>query len=104
MEEPLRRYDQLLLILSEYSVRSVWIEKEVQAAFEKETQEAKRVIFPILLDHTVRQTRMTWATDLGYQRPMGDFCAWKQHEHYLEAFDRLYSDLNKQRQKHGKES
>ena len=36
IDEAIRWYDKLLLVLSENSVNSPWVEKEVETAFEKE--------------------------------------------------------------------
>ena len=36
IDEAIRLHDKLLLVLSEYSVESTWVEKEVETAFEKE--------------------------------------------------------------------
>src|SRR5579863_1169956 len=55
VDKPLHSYDQLILVLSGHSVQSVWIEKEVRTALEKEVQQARRVLFPIHLDDAVLQ-------------------------------------------------
>jgi TIR domain-containing protein/pentapeptide repeat protein len=49
IDEAIRRHDKLLLVLSQHSVRSVWVEKEVETAFEKERRYKKLVLFPIRL-------------------------------------------------------
>src|SRR5205823_5416694 len=36
IDEAIRMYDKLLLVLSKHSVNSPWVEKEVETAFEKE--------------------------------------------------------------------
>lgn len=100
LDEPLHSYDQLLLVLSEHSVQSVWIAQEVQTAFEQEAQLARRVLFPIRLDDSVLLTKVTWATDLRRIRQIGDFRAWKQHERYQETLSRLFRDLNEGVQQH----
>src|SRR4029450_12599354 len=48
-------HDRLLLILSEHSIKSRWVQKEVETAFEKETKEHRLVLFPIRLDDAVMQ-------------------------------------------------
>jgi hypothetical protein len=50
IDEAIRVHDKLLLVLSENSVKSDWVEKEVETAFEKELQQQKPVLFPIHLD------------------------------------------------------
>ena len=50
IDDSIRMYDKLLIILSRYSIASDWAEKEVETAFEKERQQNKTVLFPIRLD------------------------------------------------------
>lgn len=46
IDESIRLYDKLLLVLSENSVSSQWVEKEVETAFEKEEEQKNTVLFP----------------------------------------------------------
>src|SRR5205807_633320 len=61
IDETIRLYDKLLLVLSEYSVASEWVEFEVEAALEKERKEKRTVLFPIRLDDHVMQSHTAWA-------------------------------------------
>ncbi len=88
-----RVYDKLLLILSEHSVASRWVQKEVETAFKKEQQSNRLVLFPIKLDDTVMQSTLAWATDIRRKRHIGDFSTWKQHEDYQKAFTQLLRNL-----------
>jgi uncharacterized protein YjbI with pentapeptide repeats len=94
IDEAIRLHDKLLLVLSENSVKSAWVEKEVEAAFEKERrQDNKPVLFPIRLDEAVMQTDQAWAADIRRTRHIGDFTRWKDHDTYQQAFQRLLRDL-----------
>ena len=93
IDEAIRRHDKLLLVLSQYSVKSAWVETEVETAFEKERRYKKLVLFPIRLDEAVMQTRQAWAADIRRQRHIGDFTNWKNHDAYQNAFTRLLRDL-----------
>lgn len=53
IDESIRIYDKLLLILSEHSIASDWVEKEVETAMEKEREEKRTVLFPVRLDDAV---------------------------------------------------
>lgn len=87
-------HDKLLLILTEQSIQSDWVEKEVETAFEKERKNpGKTVLFPIRLDGAVMDTDKAWAADIRRARNIGDFTDWKNHDSYKEAFDRLLRDL-----------
>ncbi len=55
-DEAIRVHDKLMVLLSENSVNSPWVEKEVETAFEKERQEKRTVLFPIRLDDAVMET------------------------------------------------
>ena len=94
IDEAIRIHDKLLLVLSGSSVRSAWVEKEVETAFEKERrQDNKPVLFPIRLDDAVMKTDQAWAADIRRTRHIGDFRTWKDHDAYQKAFARLLRDL-----------
>jgi hypothetical protein len=73
IDSAIRLYDKLLIILSEQSVTSEWVEKEVETAFEKERRDKKPVLFPIRLDDAVMETDVAWAADIRRTRHIGDF-------------------------------
>jgi hypothetical protein len=93
IDESIRVYDKLMVILSANSINSPWVEEEVEAAIEKEHQQNKPVLFPIRLDDVVMETEQAWAASLRRTRHIGDFRAWKDHDPYQKAFDRLLRDL-----------
>jgi uncharacterized protein YjbI with pentapeptide repeats len=93
IDESIQVYDRLLLILSEYSVKSRWVQKEVETAFEKEGKEHRIVLFPLRIDEAVMQSTVGWAADIRRQRHIGDFRQWKDHDAYQQAFNRLLRDL-----------
>ena len=86
-------HDRLLLILSAHSLKSRWVQKEVETAFEKEEKDNRLVLFPIRLDDTVMQMDVGWAADIRRQRHIGNFTQWKEHDAYQQAFARLLRDL-----------
>lgn len=93
IDESIRLYDKLLLVLSQHSVMSSWVEAEVEAALEKERGYKKSVLFPIMLDDTVIRTAQAWAADISRTRHIGDFTRWKEHEAYQQGLKRLLRDL-----------
>lgn len=93
IDEAIRLHDKLLLVLSEKSVQSAWVEKEVETAFEKESLQNRLVLFPIRLDDTVMLTSQAWAADIRRTRHIGDFRDWKNHDDYQKALSRLLRDL-----------
>ncbi len=92
VDQSLRRYDQLLLVLSNYALQSAWVPQEVKTAFEHGSQRERRVLFPIRLDDTIMQIPEAWAADLRHLR-IEDFRNWTQQEKYQEALSRLFSNL-----------
>lgn len=92
--EAIQRQDKLLLILSEHAVKSDWVEREVEVAFEREQQPPKTlVLFPIRLDDAVMQTQAAWAGDIRRMRFIGDFRQWQDQQAYQRALQRLLRDL-----------
>ena len=93
IDEAIHVQDKLVAVLSESSVKSVWVEKEVETAFEKEKRQNRMVLFPIRLDDAVMETNEAWAADIRRTRHIGDFCHWKNHDSYKNAFERFMRDL-----------
>ncbi len=93
IDETIRVYDKLLIVLSKNSIHSDWVEKEVETAFEKERQKQKTMLFPVRLDNAVMQTDQAWAADIRRTRHIGDMSNWKDHDCYQKAFARLLRDL-----------
>src|SRR6266699_2021598 len=98
IEEAIRLYDKLLVVLSEHSVKSSWVEDEVRAALEKEgqlkrEQQRKTALFPIKIDNAIEQEQAQWVALMRRKRHIGDFTRWKRHDDYQRAFERLLRDL-----------
>lgn len=98
IDESIRLYDKLIIILSEQSIASTWVEREVMAACEKEDREQQLVLFPIRLDDAVMDTAKTWAADVRRRWHIGDFTQWKDHDAYQQSFKRLLRDLKARKQ------
>jgi hypothetical protein len=93
IDEAIHFHERLLLILSENSVSSEWVEKEVETAFEKEQRQERTVLFPVRLDEAVMECETGWSSDIRRSRHIGDFRRWKDHVAYQQAFDRVLRDL-----------
>jgi hypothetical protein len=101
IDEAIRLYGQLLLILSEHSMESEWVKAEIAKARSREVREKRRMLFPVgLVDFSsIRDwecfdanTGKDSAREIrGYFIP--DFSRWKEHDCYEKAFDRLLRDL-----------
>jgi uncharacterized protein YjbI with pentapeptide repeats len=93
IEESIRLYDKLLLVLSEYSIASNWVAYEVERALNKEPEGVPNVLYPVRLDDAVMQCKAGWADDVRRTRHIGDFTHWKNHGDYQKAFNRLLRAL-----------
>lgn len=97
VDEAIHIHDKLLLVLSEHSVASRWVEKEVETALEKEDEIGEAVIFPIKLDKAVDGKKMGWAADIRRSRHIGDFTNWEDDTAFGTAFERVLRDLRADR-------
>ncbi len=96
INEAIRVRDKLVLIMSEESIASGWVKKEVKLALAEEEKREKTVLFPIRLDDAVFDCTDRWANDIQRERHIGDFTDWKDHDSYKAAFERLLRDLKKE--------
>lgn len=85
--------DKLLLILSESSVASEWVEYEVETALARERKEKRDILFPIRLDDAVMESTTAWAAHIQDARHITDFTRWKEYDEYQKGLTRLLCDL-----------
>ena len=101
IDEAIRVYDKLLLVLSPESMNSEWVRTEIRKARKAEIKEGKRKLFPIrLVDfNKIREWECFDADsgkDLGVEIReffIPDFSNWKGHDSFEAAFARLLKDL-----------
>jgi hypothetical protein len=93
IDESIRSHDKLLLLLSEHSVHSRWVESEVEAALDKEKSSGQIVLFPMRLDDVVMSASQAWAADLRRTRHIGDLRQWQDSYAYQRSLQRLLRDL-----------
>jgi uncharacterized protein YjbI with pentapeptide repeats len=87
--------EKVLLILSENSIASEWVEDEVAKAFAEERKRGQPVLVPIRLDDAVETTCEPWAVKIRDQLNIGIFCSWKNRDSYLASLEKLVRDLRK---------
>jgi hypothetical protein len=93
IDEAIRLREKVLLILSEQSISSEWVEDEVSTAFAEERSRNQTVLFPIRIDAAIMDTNEAWARKLRDSRHIGDFSKWKDHDSYKKGLERLMRDL-----------
>ena len=101
VNQAIRTYDKLLLILSENSMNSDWVAQEIKTARKREKKEDRQMFFPITLINYEELTKwdlfdaatVTNLTDEVREYYIPDFSNWKDHDSYKESFDRILRDL-----------
>lgn len=93
IDETIRRHDKLVLVLSEHSVKSRWVEHEIETALAREHRHSETVLFAIRLDDAVLNLEGGWAMLLRNTRQISDFSAWKDYDAYDIAFREFLRDL-----------
>jgi TIR domain len=101
IDDAIRVYDKLLLVLSPHSMQSQWVEFEIRRARRREVAEQRRLLFPVrLVDFEAikawecfdADTAKDLATEIReYYIP--DFTTWKDHDAFEATIARLLRDL-----------
>lgn len=89
----IRMRDKVLLILSENSISSEWLENEVNAALSEENKRKKPILFPIRVDAAILASDQAWAEYINKTRNVCNFSNWKDHDAYHQALDKLLDDI-----------
>lgn len=101
IDEAIRIYDRLLLVLSEESMKSRWVKTEIANARRKEAEQGRKVLFPIrLVDFGAIRPWKLFDAYVGDDSAaevreyfIPDFSRWRDHDSYGKAFGRLLDDL-----------
>jgi uncharacterized protein YjbI with pentapeptide repeats len=101
IDNAIRVYDRLLLILSPASIDSAWVKTEIAKARRRELCEKRQMLFPIrLVDFETLRDWECFDADAGTDSAreireyfIPDFSNWKDHDSYQQAFDSLIRDL-----------
>ena len=101
IDRAIQVHDRLLLLLSESSMRSRWVEQEIRRARKAELREGRKKLFPIrLVSYEELQAweclDSTSGEDLAEEVRsyfIPDFSNWKNHDDFEREFARLYASL-----------
>jgi uncharacterized protein YjbI with pentapeptide repeats len=103
IDEAIRLYEKLVVVLSPHSKDSEWVKTEIRKARTLERQQKQRKLFPVgLMDYNaIRHWEWIdgdtgenlWAEMREYFIP--DFSNWKDHDSFEAAFTRLLEDLKR---------
>jgi uncharacterized protein YjbI with pentapeptide repeats len=93
VDELVRLYDKVLLVLSKASAASDWAHDEVEAAIGKETSTHARVLYLLRTDGMTAAAE--WLAKVKKSHSTGDFSDWKDEKRYAKALDQLLRDIVK---------
>lgn len=93
IDAALNLHDKELLVMSENSLESDWIEEEINTAFEKEEQTGKMVLLPIILDDSVKYSDKPLIAKVRRSRQVYDFSLWQDEETFKEVLGSLAGEL-----------
>ena len=94
IDKAIRQKPTVLLILSEHSLSSDWIEREVRTSRELEGEMDRRVLCPIALDDSWKSSR--WSKRLMeqlMQYDILDFSGWEEDARFDGMFSKLIDGL-----------
>ena len=101
VDEAIRIFDKLLLVLSRNSIDSKWVRDEIRRARKAEVREGRRKLFPIrIMDYTDLEQWKSFFADLAEDVAeeireffIPDFSNWKDHDAFEAGFAKLLDDL-----------
>jgi hypothetical protein len=101
IDEAIRIYERLLLIMSDHSMSSEWVKTEIANARQREVREKRQMLFPISLVLFERiNAWQAFDADTGKDSAreireyfIPDFSNWQNADSYQQAFHRLLRDL-----------
>ena len=101
IDQAIRIYERVLIILSRASIESEWVKTEIAKARKRELRENRRVLFPVrLVDFDVLREWECFDADTGKDSAREireyfilDFSRWKDLDSYQDAFERLLQAL-----------
>jgi uncharacterized protein YjbI with pentapeptide repeats len=102
ISEGIKYYDKLILVCSENSLNSWWVEKELEKVYEKEREMQKerekkfRLVIPIRIDDSIFQRKEGILTTVR-NSVIGDFTQWQDDAAFEKAVKELVDALNANR-------
>jgi hypothetical protein len=92
IDQSIRVYDKLVVILSEQSLQSEPVVREIERSLQKEARERKEVLFPIRVDPAIFDWKHELQADI-VRKVIGDFTQWRDERAYTASLGRLVAGL-----------
>ena len=102
IDKAINVYDKMVLVCSEESLKSWWVEQEMRRIFEKERRYQKehgkkfRLLIPITIDDAIYDIDMPLARSIR-EHVIGDFREWEDEDKFEKAVNDLIAALNADR-------
>ena len=93
IDRALASHDKVVLVLSEASVASAWVRREVEVALDREAKTNRTILLPLRIDEAAMNADDEHVRRLVNTRQISDFSKWEGAEEYRRAFSRLARDL-----------
>ena len=94
IDRSIKIYDKLVVVLSENSLQSKPVLREIQRSLDREGKEHKNILFPITLDRSVFDKWEHERKADVMEKVVGDFSGWDTDAaKYGKAFDKLLKGL-----------
>lgn len=89
----LNLHDREILVLSENAIERHWLENEIYAALAREEKTGETILFPLMLDDSVKYSEKPWVIRLRRSRQIFDFALWQDEEAYGVMLESLATEL-----------
>jgi uncharacterized protein YjbI with pentapeptide repeats len=100
IDRSIKVYDKLIVVLSENSLQSGPVSREIERALNREDKEGKGILFPIRIDDYVFDKWEHERKADVLRKVVGDFSGWdKDAAKYEKAFDKLLKGLQAESKK-----
>ncbi|HMQ80217.1 MAG TPA: TIR domain-containing protein [Ignavibacteria bacterium] len=93
IQEAMNQYDKLILILSENSVSSKWVQNEIEFGLLKEKRTNTSFLFPIVLDKSINDSSSFVIQEMLSKRVYIDFSDWKNENLFKNSLSKLIRSL-----------
>lgn len=95
IEDAIISHEKLIIVLSSNSMKSGWVEDEIETVMEKEYKTSDTLFIPIRIDDSLWQLETAWGNKIKRTRHIGDFSRWQNRDEYLKSFKKLIMSIKK---------
>lgn len=101
LESAINESERIVLVLSSNSIKSHWVESEMETALELERKVGNRqsLLIPITLDEGVWTEDVPWVNMIKRERNIGNFSNWEDGNQYRESYLKLLDSLKSMEKK-----